>query len=869
MDKPSSPGPRRVVLGNGLVCLFFGASFLVWLLPPGVHPKRPAQIASDHSGEEPVEQSFANPRDPTFHPISDHEAKGSLENGKVAVVETAVTSHSVFTLVDRLLYRSDPDHAAAALMSLIEENGAEDVTSEILKELRTDVLGRKEKLRNPTETASVLLMDVVPDIDNHFLSLHYFALKTQGAAHLELRSLLLGWPEARIVLDGLVHLDHRRLEVFFQDQLALDSHVARSAARIALSKWGAGEVDKRQAILKCLVSVLPASDLHEDIMSVVRYAGAEKPEYGLVYGYALGSLLGKLVTDVESRRPGFIDSFLQTLRGSQFVEGSAPHEVDLFRVGALANVERESKARVESLRRLVDSSHEQVRIQANLVLIEELGLSHLVDLLDETEKEGVSPFPAKNGYRYLWAVLRSLRKNPEQIQSVSRFVSDVLRDLPGYPDTLQCIHLYWIGYSEYLDLDEFLPMIRDLSVDSRVDLHTRNLAARLIKRGRDPLRTDPTRTDEEGRQRLSAEIRKAEMQLENIKIRGSSFSEKWDEHEGWIRTNERSFTAWYPGAPNGKRKIDNHRAVSISEKWGRVTRSYSDAFNGRTHMNLRRMEDRRNPSSRLRGTIKARKGGVTRWWSPCWSGTLYGFSEGAGQGISLSEMLVRCKEKVTVIPDGEFLEIQVSGENRPPLGGGRGFVTMKRWVLLPGKSYAIQTYETLNVEGKAMIRITGSNFLEPSPGVFYPMEGSRERFNPDGSPDSRLLFTAVEVVANDPAWSDDVFSLKWPEGTAITDHISGGYEWIEPREEEESFQKIAVPLVEKIGSVLGADGVRSDSDGLDEVRLPPRGREPLSGQKQQRTASWQPIVACAFFICGLAGFLFLRRNKNRYGMHPW
>jgi hypothetical protein len=49
----------------------------------------------------------------------------------------------------------------------------------------------------------------------------------------------------------------------------------------------------------------------------------------------------------------------------------------------------------------------------------------------------------------------------------------------------------------------------------------------------------------------------------------------------------------------------------------------------------------------------------------------------------------------------------------------------------------------------------------------------RELFTGDGRPRERSTFSASQIIANDPAWTDHVFDPPWPPGTVINDKIAG------------------------------------------------------------------------------------------------
>ena len=85
-------------------------------------------------------------------------------------------------------------------------------------------------------------------------------------------------------------------------------------------------------------------------------------------------------------------------------------------------------------------------------------------------------------------------------------------------------------------------------------------------------------------------------------------------------------------------------------------------------------------------------------------------------------------------------------------------------------------------------RLTVKSLIEAAPGVYFPQNADLEvDISPTvkpGSPAFRESYTASEAVANDPAYSDDWFEIKWPGGSRVEDTITGRSYTVEPSDTE-------------------------------------------------------------------------------------
>jgi hypothetical protein len=85
----------------------------------------------------------------------------------------------------------------------------------------------------------------------------------------------------------------------------------------------------------------------------------------------------------------------------------------------------------------------------------------------------------------------------------------------------------------------------------------------------------------------------------------------------------------------------------------------------------------------------------------------------------------------------------------------------------PSRGYAILFHEEYGV------LTTVDELSEPAPGVFYPRKATCEVRSNTGAPEHKTLYEASAVVANDPNFSDDIFTINWPISTRVEDRING------------------------------------------------------------------------------------------------
>ena len=75
-------------------------------------------------------------------------------------------------------------------------------------------------------------------------------------------------------------------------------------------------------------------------------------------------------------------------------------------------------------------------------------------------------------------------------------------------------------------------------------------------------------------------------------------------------------------------------------------------------------------------------------------------------------------------------------------------------------------------DSRGSIELTVQKLVEAGPGVYYPAKATWLTKYASGQPLHKRIYEASAVVANDPKFSDDIFTIKWPPGTTVYDDTS-------------------------------------------------------------------------------------------------
>ena len=274
-------------------------------------------------------------------------------------------------------------------------------------------------------------------------------------------------------------------------------------------------------------------------------------------------------------------------------------------------------------------------------------------------------------------------------------------------------------------------------------------------------------------------IKNSEKKLLNLRVEGKCLFLDWDAgKQDWQYGGESHVTAWYTGVPGSKLRFDIHKQI---RKWINGPAPFSNssgtiAYNGRVGQYLLLEEGTPvKPVKTLFGQITAGREDLgIDYEASGWTRSLYGCEEEENK-MRFSEFLEKVQEvgkpqksvQYSVNPvrfsntDCIELVVQVT----PPKGNPQKEI----WYFDPSRGYAILFHEDTATSAQETVE----KLAEPAPGVFYPVKATRLIKDTSGQPAYKWVYEASSVVANDPNFSDDIFTIEWPEGTVVEDKISG------------------------------------------------------------------------------------------------
>ena len=274
-------------------------------------------------------------------------------------------------------------------------------------------------------------------------------------------------------------------------------------------------------------------------------------------------------------------------------------------------------------------------------------------------------------------------------------------------------------------------------------------------------------------------ITTAERSLMNVKIEGELFQEErqsltdpWEHNSVYVNS-----IAWYSGKPKGKVRVDVHREVLewIEGAAPYAEEHYSLGFDGQTG---RRVIHRTGAKD---DTIPAREAEILpdapldlrSPWRDISTGAAFSlYFLLNDEAMTTSEMLKIYKEA-----DDSF---NISRETyqgadciKISMFSGKRFY----WFDLE-RGYAFRGYQDMKTdkEGHKVINssIVVPKVVEAAPGIWFPTEATylaAVGFN--GRPGLRNIFKASKVIANDPSFDENIYTVPIPPNYVVEDRISG------------------------------------------------------------------------------------------------
>jgi hypothetical protein len=339
-------------------------------------------------------------------------------------------------------------------------------------------------------------------------------------------------------------------------------------------------------------------------------------------------------------------------------------------------------------------------------------------------------------------------------------------------------------------------------------------------------------------QTLKHGIEDNEQKLLNVRVDGASRIDSLDQtSQKWELKAEDSVTAWYEGAPRGKRRIEHHKLV---RRWINGTapfleESFTTIYDGRITQTLWTSSGALdNPSHRLRGQIEAGMPVAFMYESATgWEYSLYGAYEESGHLSNLFHLpSTQLLARETSFGGVACVQLQVTMPNGVPV------IT---YYCDPARAYALLGCERARGDGVVVLKWQVDAFVEAVPGVYYPTAATKELTLGNGRRE-RTTYQASAVVANDPNFSDDLFTMKWPPKTKVRD-LTTTNTFIVAADDK--------PINQRIEGQIGQ--VRSNA-----VMMPePTQTAPVASSPDRRLRVWLVVAGIGIMVVlvfALAGF---------------
>lgn len=360
--------------------------------------------------------------------------------------------------------------------------------------------------------------------------------------------------------------------------------------------------------------------------------------------------------------------------------------------------------------------------------------------------------------------------------------------------------------------------------------------------------------DAELRAAAVARLREAEASLNDIRIEAETRAEAWNaEKEEWEYAGESAFTVTYPGTPRSRARVDFHRMVT---RWVDGVSAFavvrrSAGYNGRDGKTLTTQQgSSESPAETLDGTIEGRRPPIIDHVDglSAWHESSLGFSTPGGERFS--DFVEKSAGRTTlawVAAEENANELRLTLKNGP---------REEHWVLDPRHGYSIAAHVSHGSEGTVRERFVAERFLEAAPNLFYPAEALMERFGRDGRPEYRTRLLCRAVVANDPAFSEDVFDLQFPPGTFVRDLAS---------DEAFTVGKDPPELEKAIGGEVAAAKSAPIRPADEDVLARAAVRVARFDENEPSSRVWIWIAAAAIALA-LAAIAFARRRRTWRGV---
>ncbi len=336
-------------------------------------------------------------------------------------------------------------------------------------------------------------------------------------------------------------------------------------------------------------------------------------------------------------------------------------------------------------------------------------------------------------------------------------------------------------------------------------------------------------------------IQQSERALLNLTVDGRLLCERWNpETRTWDYAGEKTVTGWYIGMPGSKARIDFHKEIfrvyHRAEPF--LVKKYSLAYNG--HIGQQYLESEGGVTQQVwnrGGRIDADRPEILSYeYSTGWICSLYGATDEWRK--RMSEVLsadAAASGKLTAKRTNYSGVASIQADLRA------GESTTYTWVFDPARDYAILGHER-RANLARYRNWTAEKFENPAPRVWYPSVVRVQFFGPGEVPTERVKFEASKIVVNDSQFSEDIFTLKWPPGSRVTDMITHRYYEVAGPSEE---------IARRIGAQVAEVRSQAGSDAI-QAQVPTGVKTPERARGARNSPSHSRIWLIAAGIVGVA-----------------
>lgn len=292
---------------------------------------------------------------------------------------------------------------------------------------------------------------------------------------------------------------------------------------------------------------------------------------------------------------------------------------------------------------------------------------------------------------------------------------------------------------------------------------------------------------------LAPNMKASKKSLLNVKIESEAWVERKasldDPCEPWERTPIYvSCTAWFSGPPGTKARVDIHQEV-LEWKEGfapYVDRSYSLAFDGqhgRVVNHTMKYDDKtlfiKNGESIADSPI-----GLKLGWVGAFTGIHFSYHFSAAQrGYPFSQVIQMAAEDSNFATSSEFEFVweKIDGGKkclRINSGTKKKNRNYHSYLLDPSRGFALLEAKTAHISEDGSEQVISSlkvsKLRKVAAAIWWPVEASIERPSTDPErPYERVVYRASDVIANDPNFDENVYTVPFPKGYLVDDKVKG------------------------------------------------------------------------------------------------